>query len=372
LTQRMTVSRRSRRRVRAFRSPAATAAAAASSRPPVESVGTTVRARRRAGDRGSDRTFALLVRLIDEVRGVGHVTEFLNGVLRILSEEMGFAACAIAVPDSRRRGSCGRGICISHHGACAPDDGGLDQQVIKTGKATLVPAIPVRGVVGRCRVASYSGAYVPLAMDGHGTGVLSAHRAGAPACSTRDLRVLTLVARYLSVAVALAYAHAVLRESAATDHLTGLANRRALHDALKREVARGIRYGQPVSVVLVEVDNFKRINDGHGHLRGDAVLRCVGRLLRGICREMDFAARFGGDEFVLMLPNTPKSGALRVLERLRRRAPEMGRRFGVPLTTSAGIATLPQDGLTADALIEAADQAMYRAKRLGGNRVESA
>ena len=128
-----------------------------------------------------------------------------------------------------------------------------------------------------------------------------------------------------------------------------------------------------MSLVLIEADGFKLVNDRHGHMRGDAVLRSMGRILRAMCREADVAARYGGDEFVLMLPNTPKDGARRLTERLRCRVPEVvRRRFGVELTISAGLATLPEDGTSGSALLEVADQLMYQAKRLGGNRVMSA
>jgi diguanylate cyclase (GGDEF)-like protein len=121
--------------------------------------------------------------------------------------------------------------------------------------------------------------------------------------------------------------------------------------------------------VLVEIDKFKQVNDRYGHLRGDAVLRAVAEAMKKVCRTMDVAARSGGDEFVLLLPQTPKISAARVAERLRHQLELQPFPDDIRLTASLGIAAMPNDESAAESLLEAADRAMYQVKRAGGNRV---
>jgi diguanylate cyclase (GGDEF)-like protein len=164
------------------------------------------------------------------------------------------------------------------------------------------------------------------------------------------------------------------QELARTDPLTGCFNRRALFDWLEREVERVKRYQQTLAVLLLDLDTFKAVNDRHGHVAGDAVLRQIGELLRHEARAVDVVARYGGDEFVLGLPETAMDGAVVFADRLRRRIAEHDfAQSGDPVyvTASIGVATLPApDVETVEALIAGADAAMYRAKGAGRNQVE--
>lgn len=157
---------------------------------------------------------------------------------------------------------------------------------------------------------------------------------------------------------------------ARSDGLTGLANRRALFEELERRTADARRNGRPLSLVLLDVDRFKSINDGIGHAGGDAALRGVAERLVAELREIDFCARFGGEEFVVLLLETTRDEAQAVTERLRRRLAEL-RPLGEsapPLTASYGVASWqPEDGDGAP-LLARADELMYRAKREGGDR----
>ena len=166
-----------------------------------------------------------------------------------------------------------------------------------------------------------------------------------------------------------------LRREAQTDGLTGVANRAALDERLSSEVARAERYGTSVSLVLADIDNFKQINDTHGHQTGDEALKAVARVLAESLRELDLAARFGGEEFALVLPGSGLSNARRVAERARRaletievKAPS-GELLHV--TASFGAAEFPTYADPA-ALIAAADTALYTAKRNGKNQVATA
>ena len=159
---------------------------------------------------------------------------------------------------------------------------------------------------------------------------------------------------------------------ARTDPLTGLANRRHFMETLEREVERSERYGRPLSLVALDMDHFKAVNDSHGHAAGDDVLREAARALRAVCRDVDTAARLGGEELALILPETDAAGARTVAERLREhivstahRSPA-GEAFRV--TASLGVATA-RHGATGEALLQAADEALYRAKGAGRNQV---
>ncbi|HEV7730851.1 MAG TPA: diguanylate cyclase [Candidatus Binatia bacterium] len=166
---------------------------------------------------------------------------------------------------------------------------------------------------------------------------------------------------------------AAAASAAITDSLTGLANRRHLDRRLGQELRRAAVLGHPVAVLFVDIDHFKQINDAHGHERGDAALRAVAAALREAVRAVDVVARFGGEEFVLVLPETDAEGARLVGERIRT---IVGTRTagcvpgGAPLTVTIGFATAPEDGTEAAYLLTCADAAMLRGKRAGRDRVE--
>jgi len=160
-----------------------------------------------------------------------------------------------------------------------------------------------------------------------------------------------------------------------TDDLTKLYNYRYLMQYLTGEVKRCLRYKKKVSLLFIDVDGFKRINDTFGHLSGSRALAEIGQVLRGILRETDVIGRYGGDEFVVVLPETPLNGALVIAERIRKKIEDyefIARDEKVRLTVSLGIANLPKHSLTAVGLIKKADAAMYRAKELSKNTIRVA
>ncbi len=166
-----------------------------------------------------------------------------------------------------------------------------------------------------------------------------------------------------------------LEELAIHDGLTGLYNRRYLDDALERELARAQREGHPVSLALIDLDNFKQLNDTYGHQAGDAVLRYVSAMLSEQVRSSDIACRWGGEEFVLVLPNMALSAAAERADGWRERFGRAGVRFGeftLHTTLSVGVAAYPDQGTLPAQLLRAADEALYRAKTAGRNRVEIA
>lgn len=163
------------------------------------------------------------------------------------------------------------------------------------------------------------------------------------------------------------------KERAFLDDVTDLYNARYLHDATEHEIQRAARYGTQLSVLFLDLDRFKLVNDRHGHLVGSHALRQLGQVLLGCVRQVDTLARYGGDEFTILLVDTELETAVQIAERIRRTVEstifEGGREGALRLTLSIGVATYPDHGCTREELLDLSDKAMYRAKSIGRNRV---
>ena len=159
-----------------------------------------------------------------------------------------------------------------------------------------------------------------------------------------------------------------LVEASRIEPKTGLFNVRHLTSVLEQELRRAERFGRPLSLLMIDVDHLRRINNSLGHVAGDQALRLVSMSLRSLTRDYDVAARFGGDEFCVLLPETDQAGALRVADRIREDVERSGNGAGLQLTVSIGVASA-QKGATAEELIALADRAAYRAKSSGRNAV---
>jgi diguanylate cyclase (GGDEF)-like protein len=210
---------------------------------------------------------------------------------------------------------------------------------------------------------------VPMFAEGQAIGILVVEQP-AGGGSRIERRVVAMVERFAAYA-ALALRNARLMEEvrhlAVTDPLTGLANRRSFEEALDRELERAARNDEQVTLVMLDLDGFKALNDEHGHQAGDEALRAVGRALAKHARAFDTPARYGGEEFAVILPSCTSRQALVVGERLRRSVSAID--VAVRLTASAGAATFPQHAGDAESLIRAADEALYEAKRTGRDRI---
>ncbi len=171
----------------------------------------------------------------------------------------------------------------------------------------------------------------------------------------------------------LTLANARLNILSTTDHLTEIRNRRFLMDHLQEEIKRSTRTGEPLSVIMLDIDHFKSFNDRYGHKGGDAALREVARRIVTAVRETDMVGRFGGEEFLMILPDTDKAGAIAVAEKVRveisSRPLELEGENATGLTVSLGVGTLPEDADTVDRLVDSADRQLYRAKNFGRNQV---
>jgi len=223
-------------------------------------------------------------------------------------------------------------------------------------------------VDGRDRARGGAWLGVPITIHGEVEGVLAVH--GPDEMSGDEQRLLEAIAAQVAVALQ----NARLYDLAMVDGLTGLFVRRYFDARLDEEVERSKRFGTEFSVVMMDIDNFKQLNDTHGHPAGDFVLRELAAIIRGQMRGVDTAARYGGEEISMILPRTSMVAALSVAERIRRRieawAPE--KEGGPPqVTASFGIAAYPESGAEgAEDLVRHADRALYRAKKTGKNRVE--
>ncbi len=163
------------------------------------------------------------------------------------------------------------------------------------------------------------------------------------------------------------------RESTILDELTGIFNRRYFNRTFQREIKRAERYKRNLSVLMIDIDDFKLVNDTFGHLKGDDVLQTIAQILKKNIRRADFLFRFGGEEFVILLPETPLNNAIRVGEKLRKAiqnhfASDDCQMSGRKITISIGISNFPMDGYSIEKLLEIADERLYRAKSLGKNR----
>jgi diguanylate cyclase (GGDEF)-like protein len=225
----------------------------------------------------------------------------------------------------------------------------------------------------RLRYATDSYVVVPIVGDQQAFGVVAlTDRADRRPFEREDLDALRVLAGPAALAIAREHLQGSigdLRRAVTVDPLSGLFNRRYFEDRLRAETERSRRQGQSLALLMVDVDDFKRINDTFGHIEGDRALQDVAELLRRGVRIFDVCARFGGEEFAIVMPGAGADMAVQVAERIRRRVEEQSRHGARPITVSIGVGMLQQDEGMED-LVERADRALITAKRSGKNRVQ--
>jgi diguanylate cyclase (GGDEF)-like protein len=224
-------------------------------------------------------------------------------------------------------------------------------------------AVPMRARVGAHSAPQY-------------VGVVSIARRGS-AFSREDADLLEYLASQAAVSIENTDLHETVQRQAVTDELTGLANVRELQSTLDRELERGRRFGGTLGLLMLDIDDFKRVNDEYGHQQGDEVLAGVAAVLREHSRDIDEPARYGGEELAVVLPQTDTVGAEQLAERMREaiealRIPCVSGDGHLSVTASFGVASFPDTAADKQALIAAADAALYRAKRSGKNQVQRA
>jgi diguanylate cyclase (GGDEF)-like protein len=285
------------------------------------------------------------------------------------------AACAVvAVQEGSQRAAV-----IAERGPCEPFADALlrvarwitehNEEFMSANLAndTRVPGSAEAAVIGfplRCRARTIGAL---IALD-------PAPAADAPELTPDVMAALRVVLEGPALALDTTLQLRRVEELSVTDDLTGLYNSRYLNLVLRRESKRASRSGRPLSLLFLDLDGFKSVNDTHGHLCGSRALVEAARVIRGCARETDVVGRFGGDEFAVVLPETHSEGAVQVAARVRERIaahPFLKASDGldIHLTASVGVATLPDVAASAEELIKAADVAMYKVKERGKNGV---
>jgi GGDEF domain-containing protein len=329
--------------------------------------------------------------------------EVLSLVARKTAEALGATRCSILEQDAQDAG-------LRLRCTYPPQPAASDQEPAADLETIAVSASPAAGSVLVERVddpeldaarraaltSRGEGArlVVPLAYGDERLGLLAVTRSSqGRSFGAAEIELAQGLSEQAAAAIQNARLYQTLQQQAVTDALTGLYNFRYFQERLQEEVSRALRYGLPLSLIMLDIDGFKDFNDSHGHLMGDDALRSIGKLLRGRLRQhVDIPARYGGEEFVVILPSTaidttwspgrapgegggaPAIGAAMVAERLRHDIEDESVTAGPvalpePVTVSLGVAELLRHGRDATELIAAADRALYAAKRAGKNRV---
>ena len=250
-------------------------------------------------------------------------------------------------------------------------DEGLTGHTISTGVTSNVARSdlhPASKVVPGTEQEPEALVCVPMTVEGEIIGALNVYRSGEDAGFTaQEARVIERFGAMASLAFNSARQRERLRALARTDSLTGMLNRRAFFERITEELARGERTGLPVSVVLLDIDHFKPINDDFGHAEGDRALQAIAAQLHATVRADETVARYGGEEFALIAAGAGPAEAVELAERARAAIARVAVHART-LSASAGVATWPTDATTPDHLLEAADRALYVAKRSGRGR----
>ncbi|HZX49222.1 MAG TPA: sensor domain-containing diguanylate cyclase, partial [Nitrospirota bacterium] len=294
-----------------------------------------------------------------------------QGSLMLLNEE----THEIEVKSTR-----GLNLAILSHIRIIPGEG-IAGSVLKSGVPMAVSNIEEDNRVSRSNRVRYktkSFISLPLKIRNTSIGVLNlADKRDGTDFSDHDVKLLEAIALYSAAAIerrAYYQSSIDLRKISITDSLTGLLNRRYFEERLAEEMERSRRHRQPFSLIIMDIDNFKTLNDSFGHLFGDEILKTTTNVIRRCVRIIDIAARYGGEEFAIILPTTDKNDAGIIAERIRADiecevclVKDTGTTLNV--TVSLGIASFPDDASAAEELINNADRALYRAKSQGKNKV---
>jgi diguanylate cyclase (GGDEF)-like protein len=257
-------------------------------------------------------------------------------------------------------------------------DEGISGMVLEKGGSILVEDIekdPRIRKVNRPRYRTKSFLSVPIKIEDRLAGVLNlSDKVKGGVFNAEDLNLLESFISNVAIAIErsiLFKQTEKLQKLSITDHLTGIYNRRYLNRRLSEEITRYNRYKHPFSFMMLDLDKFKEYNDTFGHIAGDNLLKNLAHVMEKSLRTIDIAARFGGDEFVTIFPQTPKIDAIQISNRLKEKIDKSLSEHNIemPLSISVGLATFPDDASSIMELIEKTDQALYLAKKGGGNRV---
>ncbi len=306
------------------------------------------------------------------------VDGIIEEAMRIMGEILAYPASALLLigPGNNLiyRGRNIAGQSNFHLKAMDKDKNRLLQLVFEQGEPVRVADISGRDDYQPLRKTTHAVMLVPMISHGLAKGVLIAESPDTDAFSNKDEKSMVVVARSAAMALDNAMLHKKMEELTITDELTGIYNYRYFTQKLKEEQRRAARYDLPLSLIMLDIDWFKKFNDTYGHEVGNIVLKGMTSVVKKCIRDVDVFARYGGEEFAILLPQTPKVEAVRIGERIREsvEAATFGGHDNVPdlkVTVSVGASSFPENGKPYDELLSLADQALYRAKGAGKNLV---
>lgn len=298
-------------------------------------------------------------------------------VMRIMGGILQYPHCSMVLKDKwgnlfyRARSMTGR----SNFHPKAIDTGKMEllRKVCDMEEAIRIKDIAKRDDYEPLNTKARSVMLVPMTSHGQSTGALTAESKSVGQFSERDVQMLSIVARAAALALENAELHKKTEELTIIDELTETYNYRYFIQKLQEEKRRALRYDLPLSLVMVDIDWFKKFNDSHGHETGNIVLKQLSQIIKSCIRDVDIFARYGGEEFVIILPQTPQREASVIGERIRERVENMvinaGKAGQLKITVSVGISSFPENGKSQEELVSIADQALYRAKGDGRNLV---
>ncbi len=298
-------------------------------------------------------------------------------VMRILGSILQYSNYSMVLRDRRKttfyRARSIDGQISYHPKAIGPDELELVKKVFSVGEAVTVNNFTGRKDYVPLSPSSRSLMIVPMTSHGQINGVLLAEASTVEFFKARDLQMLSAVARSAGLALENAELHRKTEELTIVDELTGIYNYRYFVQKLQEEKRRALRYDLPLSLILVDIDWFKKLNDSYGHEIGNEVLKQLANVIRRCIRDVDIFSRYGGEEFVIILPQTPRGEASHIGERIRSQVEQeiisTGNGSKVKITVSVGVSSFPENGKSHEELVSVADQALYRAKGDGRNLV---
>ena len=212
---------------------------------------------------------------------------------------------------------------------------------------------------------------IPLMIEKEVVGVLNINDVDQDPFNVNDLDFILNLSEFIAMSISNAVLYEQANKLAVTDGLTGISNRPSMEKSLRIEFERSKRYNSPLSLILLDVDHFKDVNDTYGHQKGDEILIAIASLLKKACRANDIAARYGGEEFLMILPQSNAQGAFKIAERVRKEMMKIsftGNESNFAVTVSCGVAEFNKDYESINKLIAVADRALYEAKNGGRNK----
>lgn len=345
----------------------------------------------------NSKALAVLYRITEEMDSILDMNYLLNRITHILKEELAFEDLGLLLLDEDTnnllvQNFAGRGE--EWHQMVVPSNKSISGQVVRSGQPKIVSNTEKEPLYYEGLKGVKSELFVPLKIKGRTIGVIVAQSRRYNAFTENDLKLLSTASSHIASVIEVARLHEAVREAASTDSLTGLYNRRYFMERLEEEISRSMRNSKPFSVVMLDVDFLKSVNDTYGHLYGDAYLCYIGKTLKDSIRGSDVIARFGGDEYIIMLPETDYDGAFYLLNRTihklsskpvqleaynicnssQANLPEKQDLYvEVTPSVSFGIASFPADGTSRDELIKVADRRLYtgtsgKARHTQGNK----